>query len=159
MITASSARASSSSFSISRRSTGSIASRSSRRSSSMCCSRSIVVSLTFVKDDAHGHGCMAGSGIAERDRQRRRVGVPILSECREPERRQNWGHRSSLKPSCPHDTLGRTEQTFPQVWHQRSASGLDARLQIHHADPRRCLKVLGSCGKMGKIVDLDAVRR
>ncbi|TBY54122.1 hypothetical protein E0H46_37870, partial [Rhizobium leguminosarum bv. viciae] len=66
----------------------------------------------------------------ERDRQRRRVGVPILSECREPERRQNWGHRSSLRPSCPHDTLGRTEQTFPLRIAPKPEDGLDARLRV-----------------------------
>lgn len=62
---ANSAHASSSSTSISRRSSRYTAFRNSARSSSMCCSRSIVVvSLTFVKDDARGHGGVAGSRIA-----------------------------------------------------------------------------------------------
>jgi len=101
------------------------------RSSSMCCSRSIVVvSLTFVKDDARGHGGVAGSGIAERDRQRRRVGVPILSERREPECRQNWGHRSSLRPPCAHGILGPTEQTFPLRIAPEHEDGFDARLRV-----------------------------
>jgi len=66
MITASSARTSSSSISIRRRSAGSIASRNSARSSSMCCSSCIVASLTDVKDERPGHGGMEGSGIAKR---------------------------------------------------------------------------------------------
>jgi len=83
-----------------------------------------------VKDDARGHGGVAGSGIAERDRQRRRVGVPILAECREPERSQNWGHRSSLRPAWRHGILGRTEQTLPLRIAPKHEDGLDARLRV-----------------------------
>lgn len=55
----------------------------------------------------------------------------ILPECREPERRQNWGHRSSLRPSCPHDIIGPTEQTLPLRTAPEPEDGLDACLRVY----------------------------
>nr|AAF77134.1 ycg [Agrobacterium tumefaciens] len=82
---ASSACTNSSSAAIWRRSAGSQAFLISARSSSRCISREIVivVSLTFVKDDAARHGERRGQA-ARSDRRRRRVEEPICGS------RQRW---------------------------------------------------------------------
>ncbi|AUC13420.1 hypothetical protein BLX90_24070 (plasmid) [Rhizobium sp. Y9] len=71
-------------------------------------------------------------GVKDRasDRRSRRVGEPNLLERRVPERRQNWGHRSSLRPACRHGILRRTEQTFPLRIAPEPEDGLDARLGV-----------------------------
>ncbi|KAB1082400.1 hypothetical protein F4V91_32725 [Neorhizobium galegae] len=46
------------------------------------------------------------------------------------------GSTSTILVANPVKRFATEPQTFPQVWHQRSASGLDARLRIRHADTR-----------------------
>lgn len=58
------------------------------------------------------------SRLVEYDRQSRRAEEPILSECSETERRQNWRGRAALSWLCLPSTMAGSEQTgFPLVWH------------------------------------------
>jgi len=113
-----SAMASSSSASIICRSFGASAFRSSARSSSMCWSMVIVVSMTDVRDDGGSRGGEGQLKVRICARQCRRAEEPILSQRSATKRRENWRGRTALNWLCPPGTIGRSEQTgFPLVWH------------------------------------------
>lgn len=120
-IVASSACTISSSDAIWRRSAGSQAFLSSALSSSRCISREIVivVSLTFVKDDAARHGGAEGSSIAGRDRRRRRGEEPICGS-RHRRKEQIGGAARAGRLRFAMARLDELSSSHLLVWHRKS---------------------------------------
>jgi len=77
-----------------------------------------------VKDETAGREEMTGSRSAETTGGAGEWGCRFCWKRRAPERRQNWGHRSSLRPTYLPGTIASTEQTYPgSVWHQKAGPG------------------------------------
>nr|BAA87702.1 tiorf77 [Agrobacterium tumefaciens] len=90
-------------------------------SSSRCISREIiiVVSLTFVKDDAARHGGAEGSSIAGRDRRRRRGEEPICGS-RQRRQEQIGGAARAGRLRFAMARLDELSSSHLLVWHRKS---------------------------------------
>ena len=83
------------------------------RSSSICCSSSIVISLTFEKDDAAGREEMTGSRIALATARGGKWGAGFVGVQGTGAEAKSGGHAKSLRPAFAHGTIGHSEQTPP----------------------------------------------
>ncbi|WP_236735830.1 hypothetical protein, partial [Agrobacterium tumefaciens] len=100
------------------------------RSSSICCSSSIVISLTFEKDDAAGREEMTGSGIASATARGGEWGAGFVEAQGTGAEAKSGGHAKSLRPAFARGTIGHSEQTPPLRIATGRRSGLDARFLL-----------------------------